>query len=58
MNDLYKHYMPPAAARQALRREAQSDNPSLEGDALTEEVERRYKIYLDKWVSYFRTRRP
>lgn len=49
-------YLPPAAAKRAFRLEAQREDPTMEGEALDMEVKRRYKIYLDKRVSYFRTR--
>lgn len=57
MNDTYKHYMPPASAKRAIRLEVQSDNPSLTGEDLDTEVRRRYKTYLDKWNGYFKTTR-
>ena len=47
-------YMPPAAAKRSFRREALSDDPSLEGEALDMEVKRRYKAYLTAWNNRFR----
>ena len=57
MTKPHMHYMPPAAAKHAIRLEAQKEDPTLEGGALDMEVKRRYKIYLDKCVNHFKAAR-